>query len=445
MEGLLLRNAVILPMKPMRTVLRGNVLIRDDRIAYVGTEEPRATRSLDLGGAAVVPGLIQVHVHLCQTMLRGSAEGRTLLSWLDDAVWPLEAAMDENDVYLSSLLGCAELLSGGTTAVLDMGPAHHVGSVFEACRTAGIRATSGNSIMDSPEAESLGLLVTPEEMETTAARLIKRWNGAAGGRLGYCYAPRFPLGCSQNLLAQVAEGSRRHGLLIHTHLAESEDEERTVRERFGVGGAQHLLDSGVLNSRTVVAHCVHTADSEWNILARTGAAVAHCPSSNLKLSSGVAPVASMLDRGIPVGLGADGAPCNNRLDVFEEMRLSALLASLRSGPGSVSAWAILQMATVWGARALGQGGELGTLEVGKKADIVAVDLAGYHCRPLDAGEAATTLVYCARAADVVLTMVDGEILYTRSGGLARVPEAELRGVEGALGRLRARAFGDGED
>jgi 5-methylthioadenosine/S-adenosylhomocysteine deaminase len=441
---LLLRDILALPMQPQRAVVQGNLLVEDGRVAYLGPAEPPAEESVDLQGAVVIPGLVQLHVHLCQTLLRGSAEHRPLLSWLEEVVWPLESSMDAQDVYLSALLGCAELLSGGTTAVLDMGPCRHADAVFEACLAAGIRATSGNSLMDSDEAARAGLAVSPRDVRPIADHLIDRWHGAAGGRLRYCYAPRFPLGCSVDLLSEVSCGARDRSVVIHTHLAETEDEERAVIARFGTSGAEHLATAGVIGPRTVLAHCVHTGPAEWELLAKSRAVVAHCPSSNLKLGSGVAPVAEFLNRGIRVGIGADGAPCNNRLDAFEEMRQCALIASLRSGPDSVSAWDVLRMATTAGARALREEGDLGTLEVGKKADIIAVDLSGYHCRPGVWSDPATALVFSARAADVVLTMVEGDVVYTRERGLLNRLDRELNAADQHARQLRERIASVGE-
>lgn len=292
--------------------------------------------------------------------------------------------------------------------------------------------------MDSEEAVRVGLAIAPRDIRRTAEQIMKRWDGAAGGRLRYCYAPRFPLGCSAELLAEVSRAARNGGVIIHTHLAETEDEERAVAARYGVTGAKHLAVSGVIGPRTVLAHCVHTGPPEWDLLAGSQATVAHCPSSNLKLGSGTAPVAELLAHGVRVGIGADGAPCNNRLDAFEEMRQCALTASLRSGPGSISAWDVLRMATVLGARTLREEDDLGTLETGKKADVVAVDLSGYHCRPDAWSDPATRLVFSARASDVVLTMVEGEVLYLRERGLLRSLDRDLETADGRARQLKER-------
>jgi cytosine/adenosine deaminase-related metal-dependent hydrolase len=443
---LALRDVTAVPMDRWGRVVRGNLLVKDGRIASLGSQQVQAERTIDLAGGLVLPGLVQTHVHLCQTILRGSAEGRSLLPWLEDVVWPLEAAMDAQDVYRSSLLGCAELLSGGTTTVMDMGPARHGDAVFEACRDSGIRATTGNSVMDSPEADAAGLSESPQEVLSRARLLRDRWHGAAEGRLRYCYAPRFPLGCSSELLTAIAAAAKADAVAIHTHLAENEEEGARVVARLGMTSAEFLKATGILGPQTVVAHGVHTGPQEWSLLAETGTAVAHCPSSNLKLGSGIAPVRELREHGVLVGLGADGAPCNNRLDAFEEMRLCALLANLSSGPGRLPAWEVLSMATAGGAASIGLGDELGTLEVGKRADIIAVDLAGYHCLPSALADHATRIVFSARASDVVLTVVEGRVLYTRTDGLVDASLQDLRAVEDAAVRLGQRVgrVGEGE-
>ncbi len=439
MKGrILLRQVRVLPMVREGEVMEGNLLVEDGKIAYLGEQQPTADRVMDLGGAVLIPGLAQVHVHLCQTMLRGTAEDRSLLDWLTSKVWPLEAAMDDQDVYLSSLLGCAELLAGGTTTILDMATTHYTDAVFEAAHTSGIRATIGNSIMDSSEAQEVGLALSRGEAMREADRLFRRWHGEDDGRLRYCYAPRFPLGCSREMLADVVKHAAQRGVLIHTHLAENKNEEERVRKRIGMSSTEFLRRIGILGPRTVVAHCVHVGPEEWKLLAATRTRVAHCPSSNLKLGSGIAPVRDLMTHGIIVGLGSDGAPCNNRLDAFEEMRLCALLAALRGGPGSVRAWDVLRMATSGGTACLREDDSAGTLEVGKRADLVAVDLSGYHCIPAGSVDPTTTIVFSARASDVVLTVVGGEVVYTRDEGPVRIADEELRRVGVAAKSLMAR-------
>jgi 5-methylthioadenosine/S-adenosylhomocysteine deaminase len=239
--------------------------------------------------------------------------------------------------------------------------------------------------------------------------LRRRWNGAANGRLRAAFAPRFAVSCSRDLLETVAHLSQEHGALVHTHASESRDEQVIVGQLSGgLTNIEYLSRLGLTSSRLCAAHCVWVDEAEQSLLAERDVKVLHCPGSNLKLGSGIAPVTEMRARGITVSLGADGAACNNRLDMFEEMRLAAVLQAVRCGPGALPAREALWMATRAGARTLGLDDEIGSLEPGKRADVIVVDRDRLHQAP--GPDAYSTLVYAARGSDVRTTVVDGELL-----------------------------------
>ena len=239
--------------------------------------------------------------------------------------------------------------------------------------------------------------------------LRKRWDGQANGRLRAAFAPRFAVSCSRELLEAVAELSARDRVIVHTHASENRDEVEVVRKLSGgLSNLEYLADTGLATPHLCTAHCVWVSESEQALLAERDVKVMHCPSSNLKLGSGLAPVVEMRARGISVSLGADGAACNNRLDMFEEMRLAATLQAVRKGPGALTARDAVWMATREGARALGMAGDVGSVEPGKRADLILVGRRGVHQAP-DA-DPWSTLVYASRGPDVRLTMVDGQVL-----------------------------------
>jgi cytosine/adenosine deaminase-related metal-dependent hydrolase len=377
MGEVIFRGGTILTVDAGSQVLAGDVACRDGLLVQVGgsyVPETGDYEIIDATGCAVMPGLVQSHIHMCQTLARGRADGLELLDWLGRVVWPYEAALEEADVAASARLACLELLLGGTTAVLDMGTVRHTDALFEAARDAGLRATIGKAMMDSTGCPD-GLREGTRESLAESARLCRDWHGRSGGRLRYAYAPRFVLSCTDELLRETAVAARAAGVRVHTHASENKREiERVVAER-GADNVVHLDGLGLSGDDVCLAHCVWLSDEERGVLRRTGTHLLHCPSSNLKLGSGVAPVPELLAEGVSVSLGADGAPCNNNLDGFLEMRLAALVHAPRLGPRALHASEVVRIATMGGARALGLAGEVGSLEVGKRADLVLLRAA----------------------------------------------------------------------
>jgi 5-methylthioadenosine/S-adenosylhomocysteine deaminase len=406
----LIRNATIVTMNDRREVIDGGVLVRDGRIAAVG-EVPRRRygRVIDARGGYLLPGFIQTHVHLCQTLFRGSADDMPLLEWLRRRVWPMEAAHTAATLRASVRIAAAELLLSGTTSVLTMETVHDTDVVFDTLAPIGLRAWVGKCMMDAaPEAPERLREQTRQSIDESLA-LKKRWDGAADGRLHAAFAPRFAVSCSRDLLESVADLAAREHALVHTHASESRDEVEVVRALSGgFSNLEYLADTGLATARLCAAHCVWVTDREQGMLAERDVKVLHCPGSNLKLGSGIAPVADMRARGICVSLGADGAACNNRLDMFEEIRLAATLQAVRKAPGVLTAADAIWMATRDGARTLGMEAELGSIEVGKRADLIVVERDRPHMLP--DRDPWSSLAYAARGSDVRLSMVDGDVL-----------------------------------
>jgi 5-methylthioadenosine/S-adenosylhomocysteine deaminase len=422
--ALAIRGGTVLTMDPLRTVSVADIVVDDDgRIATLSEPDANAPArdSIDASGLIVVPGLVQAHLHLCQTLFRGLAEDKPLLAWLREHIWPLEAAHDADSLRASARLGIAELLLGGTTSILDMGTVHFTDALFEAAAETGIRYTGGKALMDAGDGVPPGLLEATAVALRESDRLAQEWHGREDGRLRYAYSPRFVLTASYDLLRSVGARARANHMLVHTHASEQREETDLVRQRFGAPNIQLLDNLGLADTNACFAHCVWPEPHELDILASGGASVVHCPSCNLKLGSGAAPIAEYLERGVNVALGADGAASNNRLDGWEEMRLAALLARLRDGPTALAAADVFELATIAGARALGIDVDVGSIEVGKYADLAVLDLRRAHASGPD--DVYTRLVFSARASDVRLVTVGGKVV-VQDGQLIAFSERE---------------------
>src|SRR6266516_993372 len=414
-------------MDNSRRIVDADVLVQDGRIKSVGKLDGgkvgKTPTLLDCTGLVVLPGLIQAHIHLCQTLFRGLADDLSLEAWLAKRIWPLEAAHTEASIHASAMLGAAELLLGGTTAILDMETVRHTDAAFEELESIGICATVGKCLMDAPT-NTPSLRETTDKALTESSDLCARWHGAAGGRLRYCFAPRFAPSCTGPLLRAVSDLAEKAGAVIHTHAAETPLELDTVKRETGHDEIAYLDSVGISGPRAALAHCVWVDNDAIARLARQATNVVHCPSSNLKLGSGIAPIPEMLAAGCRDGIGADGAPCNNRLDAFAEMRLAALIQKPRLGPEVMPAPILLELATLGGARALGLESEIGSIEVGKSADAVVLDLAAPHAQPEDA-DLISRIVYSAQPADVRHVIVDGRIV-VRDGVLKTADVDDVR-------------------
>jgi cytosine/adenosine deaminase-related metal-dependent hydrolase len=293
--------------------------------------------------------------------------------------------------------------------------------------------------MDDPSTNPPELFAGTEEALAEGERLLARWHGTAGGRLRFAWCPRFAVSCTDRILREAASRARSQGVLVHTHASENRDEIDLVRARSGRANIEYLRSVGIGGTSTVLAHVIHTSEEERRLLAGDGTAVAHCPSSNLKLASGICPVPDYLGRGIRVTLGADGAPCNDRLDMFSEMRHAALLQKVAAGPTALHAWQVVRMATAEGATALGLGDVCGTIEEGKRADLVLLDPSSGFVLPTSwRDDPYGPLVFAFDRGNVVETRVDGEVVYHRETRPARSLAPTPAEIEAAARRLRDR-------
>ena len=424
-DDIVIRGARIVTLDAQNRILDGDVTIVKGRISAI---EPHSSRSSDASevieaqGKVLLPGFVQTHIHLCQTLFRGSADDLSLIDWLKTRIWPMEAAHTPNSIRASAQLGVAELIRGGTTCALTMETVHHTQSVLEVIAESGFRAIVGKCMMDQGDEVPSGLLERSDQSIADSLSLIDQWNGFDDNRIACCFAPRFTLSCSRELLTQVAALSRERGVLVHTHASENLNEIAEVERLTGHRNIEYLANVGLASPNVVLAHCVHLDDSEMDILSRTNTRVAHCPSSNLKLGSGIAPVSEMRARGILVSLGADGAPCNNRLDMFSEMRLAAMLQTVRESPKALPAGAVLKMATIAGAQALHLEKEIGSIEVGKRADLQLLNLNTLHTVP--SPDLVSTIVYSATPQNVETVIIAGKVVL-RDGTLETLNESEI--------------------
>src|SRR5437870_2660132 len=423
-QSILIKGGTIVTMDANDSIVHGNLLIRDGRIAEIDEKiglDPDET--IDATDCVILPGFVQTHIHLCQTLFRGAADDLALIDWLKKRVWPMEAAHTKESIRASARLGIAELIEGGTTCALTMETVRHTEEVLRVVDESGFRATVGKCMMDKGDDVPRALHEETAASIRESVALIEQWHGRGGGRIRCCFAPRFAISCTRELLSEVSELARKYKVMIHTHSSENKNECEIVEAETGRRNVAYLDSLGISGAHVLLAHCIHLDTEEMETLSRTKTNVAHCPSSNLKLGSGLARVAEMLARKIPVSLGADGAACNNRLDMFTEMRTAALLQKLAHGPEVLSAAQVLRMATIDGARALGLDNEIGSLEVGKRADVIVVDLNQLHSSPKQ--DVISSLVYSAQPSDVRVTIINGRVVM-RDGERSEEHTSELQ-------------------
>jgi 5-methylthioadenosine/S-adenosylhomocysteine deaminase len=362
----------------------------------------------DASGLTLIPGFIQTHIHLSQTLFRGLADDLPLLDWLRLKIFPFENAHNENSLRITAQLSINELLMGGTTTFLDMGTLKYGEVVLQEMIDSGIRGFSGKCLIDIndlfPEFESS----TKNELKDIET-LAKNFHNSGDGRVKYSFSPRFVLSCTEKLLKETKEIMKDfNGSIYHTHSSESTDEINEVRRRFHKENIEYFASIGVLDDHTVLAHCVHTSDNERKMLKARNTRIAHCPSANMKLGSGIAPIPQYLKEGISVTLGADGAACNNNLCIFNEMRLASLIQKPIHGTEIMDAKTLFRMATIEGAKALHLQNEVGSIEVGKKADLVLIDIDSYSNSYSDSDESVySDIVFSSATENVRSVMVDG--------------------------------------
>lgn len=432
---LLFRNCTVLPMTAPpggANCFAGYVGVEGRRIALV-TESVEAAdawcaarrevRVIDGRGGILLPGLVNTHCHMAMTLQRSYADDLALMEWLNEYIWPFESRQTDDDIRTGALLGAAEMLLGGVTSVVDMYWSES--AIFDAVDRAGMRALLCSSYLDS----------RLEAFDRDLPALREKCSSSTRIRAGL--APHAAYTCSAENLRRGAELCRRCDLPLTVHVAETLDEQRMIRERCGMTPVEYLDSLGVLDDRTIAAHCVHLTDGDRRILRERGVHVAHCPTSNMKIASGVAPVERLRLEGVNCTVATDGPSSNNDLDMWEEMRNASFLQKVSTmDPCAVPAYELLRMATVGGAAAIGHAGELGVVREGALADLVLLDTSKPHFHPRH--DVVANVAYCAKASDVDTVVVDGEIRVER-GRLCGIDPAGLYAdAESAVRRILAR-------
>ncbi len=418
MARLRIHGGLLLPMDPPDAVIADGVVVIDAPfISYAGPAPGpppgEDEQVIDASGCVVMPGLINAHTHVSMTLLRGYADDMALQAWLEQKIWPAEMKLRREDVYWGAMLGIAEMLRSGTTTFNDM--YHFPAAVADAVMDSGIRACISGVL--------LGIIPTAEETLREAIELTAELKARNESRLIPMLAPHAPYTCPDPLLQRMAEAAAELGVAIHIHLSETAKEVEDSLREHGATPVQHLADLGIFEVPVVAPHCVHLTDQDIDLLVEHRVGVVHCPTSNMKLASGFAPVPKLLSAGAKLGLGTDGASSNNDLDMFEEMMVGAVIAKGHTGdPTVVSALQMLAMATRGSAEALGIADQVGTLTPGKRADVIVVDMTHPHTQPPH--NPISHLVYASKGADVRDVIVDGRLVM-RNRELLTMDEAEV--------------------
>jgi len=398
-------NGTILPMDNQDTIIQdGLVAISGNTIQYVGNDEKgsiSAQKELDAEGGLILPGLINGHTHAAMTLFRGLADDLPLMDWLNNYIFPAEGKMDADFVRTGTLLACAEMIMSGTTTFCDMYLFEE--EVARAAKEAGMRCLVGEVLYDFPS-PSYGVV---EEGFIYTEELIERWK--EDPLINIAVEPHSLFTCGVELLVKANDLALRKGVPLILHMAETREELEKIEKRYGKRPALHLKDLGLLGPHLILDHCVHVSESEIELLAEHKVSVIHNPESNMKLASGIAPVPEMIEKGITVGLGTDGCASNNNLDLFGEMGMAAKLhKAAKLDPTVMDAQTLVRMATIKGSRALGLDKVTGSLEAGKRADLIVIDPHKPHLTPLY--NPYSHLVYSARGHDVKHSIIDGQLV-----------------------------------
>lgn len=400
---ILLDNIGLIPMSGEKAyIAKGYLIIEGQFIKEMGEGSAPAgeyERIIDGHDRVVLPGFVNSHTHAAMTLLRGYADDMPLMEWLENKIWPLEAKLGADDIYWGTMLAISEMLRSGTICFADM--YFFMDAAARAVEKSGIRAVLSRGMVGvGPENE----IALSESRE-----MVEKWHGACNGRITCMLGPHAPYTCPPDYLGRVMQLGDELGVGLHIHIAETRVEFEDIKRIYGNTPVAHLDKLGLFERQVLGAHCVHLEQEDIEILAAKQVGVAHNPESNMKLASGIAPVQQMLDAGITVGLGTDGASSNNNLDMLQEMRSASFLQKVHlMDSTAIPAFQALQMATTNGARILGLGNEIGQLRPGYKADMIIMSLKQPNMLPVY--DPISNIVYSAQAADVETVIVDGNIL-----------------------------------
>lgn len=400
---ILIKNALILsPNTSFEN--KQSVLIKDNLIAEISPDidESNVSKIIDATGKILLPGLINTHTHLSMTLFRGLADDLSLDSWLNDYIWPMEANLNGNYCYIGALLGAVELIKSGTTTFSDM--YFYMEDVARAVDESGIRAVLSYGMIDFGDEDKRKNEIN-ENLE-----LFKSCDGMGNGRIKVFLGPHSPYTASEELLIQVRELADEYNMGIHIHVSETQKEIEDISSEKGLRPFEYLDKIGFLGPDVVAAHCVWLSDNEIEIIKKNNVKISHNPCSNMKLASGIAPVSKLIENDICVSIGTDGASSNNNLDLIEELKTASLLQKVSTlNPKVLTSDETLSMGTIKGAETLGLESEIGSIEVGKKADIILIDINSANMIP-DSSSLSSNIIYSANALNVDTTICDGKIL-----------------------------------
>ncbi len=411
-------------LNPAGEILSGDIGIENGRILFCGAppSDWQADDVIDCRNSLTTPGLINAHTHAAMTLFRSYADDMSLMDWLQQKIWPAEANLTADDVYWGTQLAIAEMLASGTTAFADM--YFFMDQAARACVETGMRASLARGLIAADDQAEKQRFAENEQ-------LFKDFHGAENGRITVMLGPHAPYTCPPKCMKKVIAISQRIGAEIHVHLSETQDEVDKCKKIYGKSPVALLDDLGVFECGTLAAHCIWVSPEDIKILAAKKVRVVHNPSSNLKLASGAAPIATMLEAGVTVALGTDGATSNNKLDMLEEIRMASFLQKLhRMDPTVLPSRQVLQLAYQGGAAAIGQGDSLGRIEPGYKADLTIYNTTAAHWCPQH--DLSSLLTYSASSADVSHTLVDGRVLY-RNGEFTTLDIDKVKAEASARG------------
>lgn len=413
---ILITNGIILTMDKDRRIIKdGAVAIGDGKIQAVGkTSDIKKSysgdKTIDATGFVVMPGFINTHVHMGMTIQRGLGEYLTLLDRLNKTIFPVAAEVSKEEAYLASTLGYIESIKAGVTCCNDIILERYTDRVIQAAVDVGIRADVGKNLSDIKGIGPKKLIQETNKAIRESKRLIRKWNNALNERIRYRLCPQFVASCTDELLEKVADLSRKFNLGIHTHTNQDWDLLQMARKRTGMSEIEYLDTLGLTGPRSIFAHCVHVSTRELKILSRTKTCVSYSPVIPTKTGAGIAPIAWLVRNGVTVGLGTDSAGLDTNQDIFEEMRMAgALQRGSFLDPTALPSEKLLEMATIDGAKALSLDNKIGSIEKGKKADIILVNFRKPHLKP-NHKRLISHLVWAAYPSDVETTIVDGKIV-----------------------------------
>jgi len=401
----LIHGCIVLPMDGKRIIEDGALLIKNGKITFVGkstsTSNITADVKINAKGKVAIPGLINCHTHISMSLFRGIAEDQPLETWLKETIWPLENKLKTEDIYVGALLGCLEMVKTGTTCFADM--YFHEDMVAKAIEESGLRGVLAEGIIEA------GNKILGERTFNKSLEFARKFHGYANDRVRAMLGPHAAYSCSSDLLKKISENACELGVGLHLHLAEAKSMFDEFEKKYKVSEVEFLDNMGFFNGHVLAGHCINLSQNDMKILSKRGVHVAYVPVANMKLGLGAAKIKDLISLGVNVGLGTDGPASNNTLDMFETMKFAALLQKLTyRNPTVLSAYEVLEMATINGAKALGLEDKIGSLETGKCADVILIDLENPHLKPLH--DIFASLVYSARGSDVDTVIVDGKII-----------------------------------